>query len=289
MFDRFVVVDWSANSTPKLGRDSIWIAAHEPPGAISVTNLATRSAAEAFLVDLVESDSTSSTLIGVDFSLGYPKGTATALGLAEPRWSAMWDLLAEQIDDDERNANNRFVVAAALNQRLTGCAAPFWGCPPSQVTPTLAATKPAPDGALVEWRTVEAELRALGHRPFSSWQLLGAGAVGSQSLLGIPMIVRLRERFGEWVQVWPFTTGFSCPALDGGAVVVAEVWPSMWAIDPVDAVDTVRDAAQVRAAVRWLAETDRCGGLADLFSPALPREASAQAIAEEGWVLGVTR
>jgi hypothetical protein len=25
MFDRFVVVDWSASSTPKLGRDSIWI------------------------------------------------------------------------------------------------------------------------------------------------------------------------------------------------------------------------------------------------------------------------
>lgn len=290
MFDRFVVVDWSANSTPKVGRDSIWIAHHEPSGAIEVTNLATRAAAEAFIVDLVESDSTSSTLLGVDFSLGYPEGTAGALGLSGPPWSAMWDLLAERIDDDDRNANNRFAVAAALNQRLTGRAGPFWGCPPTQATPTLAATKPRPPaGVLDEWRRVEARLRTHGHRPFSSWQLLGAGAVGSQSLLGIPMIARLRRRLDGRVDVWPFTTGFARPTLGDGAVVVAEVWPSMLAIDPVDTVDVVRDAVQVHAAVSWLTAADRCGGLAELFSPALSPEASAAAIAEEGWVLGVTR
>ena len=32
MFDRFAVVDWSANSTPKRGRDSIWIAVAERTG-----------------------------------------------------------------------------------------------------------------------------------------------------------------------------------------------------------------------------------------------------------------
>jgi hypothetical protein len=58
---------------------------------------ATRSAAEAFLVELFESDPTSSTLVGVDFSLGYPAGTATALGLTGTAWSAMWALLAEEI------------------------------------------------------------------------------------------------------------------------------------------------------------------------------------------------
>lgn len=284
MFDRFVVVDWSANSTPKLGRDSIWIADHDRTGAVTVTNLAARAAAEAFLAGLFESDSTSSTLVGVDFSLGYPGGTAAALGLTGTPWSAMWDLLAESIVDDDRNANNRFAVAAALNRGLTGGAAPFWGCPPAQVTPTLAPTKSRPAGALAEWRTVEAQLRAHGHRPFSSWQLLGAGAVGSQSLLGIPMIVRLRERLGERVHVWPFTTGFATPALDDGAVVVAEVWPSMLTID-MDG--TVRDAAQVAATVSWLAEADRDGGLAALLSPALPPEMASRAIAEEGWVLGV--
>jgi hypothetical protein len=133
MFDRFVVVDWSANSTPKLGRDSIWIGVCDGfghrTGEVSVTNLATRSSAEAFLVDLLESDPTSSTLLGVDFSLGYPAGTATALGLTGTAWSAMWALLAEQIHDDDRNANNRFAVAATLNQRLTGGRSAVLGMP----------------------------------------------------------------------------------------------------------------------------------------------------------------
>jgi hypothetical protein len=285
MFDRFVVVDWSANSTPKLGRDSIWIGVGDGSGEVSVTNLATRSAAEAFLVELLESDPTSSTLLGVDFSLGYPVGTATALGLTGTAWSAMWALLAGQIDDDDRNANNRFAVAAALNQRLTGAAAPFWGCPPSAACRHLAATKPVDVGPLAQFRATEELLRAEGRRPFSSWQLLGAGAVGSQSLLGIGRLHGLRSRFGERMEVWPFTTGFGSPTLGDGAIVVAEVWPSMLAID--DAGEMVRDAAQVSAAVRWLAETDESGELDALFSPTLPPMVSATAVAEEGWVLGV--
>jgi len=79
MFDRFVVVDWSANSTPKLGRDSIWVGHLDVTGNTSVTNLPTRREAEAFLGHLFESEPTLTTLIGVDFSLGYPAGTARAL------------------------------------------------------------------------------------------------------------------------------------------------------------------------------------------------------------------
>lgn len=285
MFDRFVVVDWSANSAPKLGRDSIWIAVGDRTGEVAVTNLATRTVAEEFLVERLESDPASSTLLGVDFSLGYPAGTAAGLGLTGAPWSAMWDLLVEDIHDDDRNTNNRFDVAAALNRRLTGAAAPFWGCPPSRATPTLAPTKPHPSGPLAEWRAVEERLRARGHRPFSAWQLLGAGAVGSQSLLGIPVIARLRQRFGERVRVWPFTTGFASPPRDRGAIVVAEVWPSLI---PIDTNGAVRDAAQVSAMVGWLVETARCEGLGALFSPSLPPSVSEAALAEEGWVLGVT-
>jgi precorrin-8X/cobalt-precorrin-8 methylmutase len=277
VFDRVVVVDWSANSTPKLGRDSIWIAEYHRTGVVAVENLPTRAAAEAALVDLVESNPTSATLLAVDFSLGYPVGTAAALGLTGEPWSAMWDLLAQDIDDDHRNANNRFAVAAALNARLSGTAAPFWGCPPSRATETLTPTKPRDFAELAEWRAVETCLRDRGHRPFSSWQLLGVGAVGSQSLLGIPMIARLRRRLGDRVEVWPFT-----PA--GGAVVVAEVWPSLLA---VDTSALVRDAAQVTATANWLAENDRRGALQTFFSPSLPADVSAAVTSEEGWVLGV--
>jgi hypothetical protein len=88
MFDRFVVVDWSANSTPKLGRDSIWVALLDGAGTTSVTNLPTRHEAEEFLGHLFESEPTLTTLVGVDFSLGYPAGTATALGVDGTPWGA---------------------------------------------------------------------------------------------------------------------------------------------------------------------------------------------------------
>ncbi len=285
MFDRFVVVDWSASSTPKLGRDSVWIGVYDRLGDVSTTNLATRDAATAFLVDVIESDPSSRTLIGVDFSLGYPAGTAGALGVAGTPWSAMWALLAGQLDDDSRNANNRFAVAAALNQRLTGRAAPFWGCPPSAACAYLARTKPRGPNALAEFRTTEIVLRSQGRRPFSSWQLLGAGAVGSQSMLGIGRLHDLRRRFDCRLEVWPFTTGLGAPTVGDGGIVVAEIWPSMLAND--DSEEAVRDAAQVRVAVRWLAGLDEHGELAELFSPVLSADVTAAVVGEEGWVLGV--
>ncbi len=285
MFDRYVVVDWSANSTPKLGRDSIWIATLDQTGDVSVVNVATRSEAERRLVELFIADPMSTTLLGVDFSLGYPAGTASALGLAGAPWSAMWEMLADRIGDDDRNGNNRFSVAGELNERLSAGTGPFWGCPPSAANGHLTTTRPAATEAFAQFRAAEEVLRSQGRRPFSSWQLLGAGAVGSQSLLGIPRLARLRRRFGNRVEVWPFTTGVEAPVLRDGVIVMAEVWPSMLDVDV--AGTEVRDAAQVAATARWLADADAGGALGAMFSPALSPDVSEVAVAEEGWVLGV--
>ncbi len=285
MFDRVVVVDWSANSTPKLGRDSIWIAVNDGDCDIETTNLSTRATAIDHLVGLLESDRSATTLIGVDFSLGYPAGTAAGLGLVGVGWSAMWQLLADRISDDDRNANNRFAVADELNQRFTGGSAPFWGCPPSARSTRLTSTKPAASASVNEYRAVEEILRARGLRPFSSWQLLGAGAVGSQSLLGIARLQGLRQHVGDRLQVWPFTTGLRMPVLRDGAVVVAEVWPSMLPVVDVDAV--VRDLVHVRTTARWLAQADSSGELSAWFSPRVPPDVAQAVAAEEGWILGV--
>ncbi len=110
MFDRVVVVDWSASSRPVRGRDSIWIAtADAGSGDIRTTNPATRSDACGELDELCRRPGT--TLLGVDFSLGYPAGTARALRLNGTPWRAMWSLLAELVIDADDNANNRFEVA----------------------------------------------------------------------------------------------------------------------------------------------------------------------------------
>lgn len=286
MYDRYVVVDWSANSTPKLGRDSIWIGVCDRTGQVSTTNLATRRSAETYLVDLLEADRGATTLLGVDFSLGYPVGTAAALGLRGPPWSAMWAMITEEIRDDVRNSNNRFAVAAGFNERMTGSPAPFWGCPPSAAGACLSATKPRGVETLPEFRTVEATLRSNGHRPFSSWQLLGAGAVGSQSLVGIPVLERLRIRFGDRLEVWPYTTGFGLPPRARRSIVVAEVWPSL--LDVVATGESVRDAAQVAATAQWLARAGAADELGAMFSPRISQETAAVAGVEEGWVLGVS-
>lgn len=282
-FDRIVVVDWSANSTPKVGRDSIWIAERtSSTGALHAANISTRAAA----IDLlVESTSRSGRcLVGVDFSLGFPAGTADALGLDGAPWSAMWQLLRGSVDDDRRNANNRFEVAAELNARISDGPGPFWGCPPAAASERLTTTKVAA-GSLPEWRTVEAELRDRGKRPFSAWQLWGAGAVGSQSLLGIAAMSRLADRVeedGRTVDVWPFSCGLTVPTAD---VVLVEVWPTLVGLPSVsgDGWDTgVRDERQVVAVAQHLARSD----LAASFTPTVPHAARTVIEGEEGWILG---
>jgi precorrin-8X/cobalt-precorrin-8 methylmutase len=288
MFDEFVVVDWSANSTPKRGRDSIWIALFDGHRT-TVENHSTRAEAERRLGDIVDRSRDRRTLIGVDFSLGYPTGTASALGVGADPWCSTSSMITEMVVDDERNANNRFEVAAALNERMTGEAAPFWGCPPARVSSTLRSTKPPSFGPFGEWRLVEQRLRRGGLRPFSSWQLLGAGAVGSQTLLGLPMVHRTLRREPGRVHVWPFTTGLRAPEADVGTVVIAELWPSMMSPMAAEATNAarVRDEAQVRAAAAWLASVDADGTIGELFAPDMTAAERAAVEREEGWVLGV--
>lgn len=304
LFDRLIVVDWSANAAPKLGRDSIWIAVFDAVSPANASNVATRSAGlDSIHAAIVGAPHRRRTLLAVDFSLGYPSGTARALGLGGVPWESMWRLLCELVVDDERNANNRFAVAGELNRRMMELdpgrrAGPFWGCPRTRPTPNLTSTKVAAS-PLGEWRHVEALLRSTGSRPFSSWQLLGAGAVGGQSLLGIAALERLRRRLDpeiEW-DVWPFTTGFALPHATAvnDAVVVAEIWPSMIEWErPALGATRVRDEAQVIALGNLLWEANLDGRLADLFVPEIVGDAVASApanvaevvVAEEGWVLG---
>jgi precorrin-8X/cobalt-precorrin-8 methylmutase len=283
MFERIVVVDWSANSAPKTGKDSIWFADLSlATGAIRTANISTRAAAIDVLVELTTAPGRC--LVGVDFSLGFPAGTAEALGLTGTPWAAMWELLASMIEDDDHNANNRFEIAAELNKRISPGPGPFWGCHPTKASDFLTTTKVACD-PLPEWRTIESELRSRGKRPFSAWQLLGAGAVGSQSLLGIAAMSRFMQRSAaseQTVDVWPFTCGLAVPSAD---TVLVEVWPTLVDLPELAAnvwESRVRDERQVVAVAQHLAEVD----LVASFVPVVPPDSRATVLGEEGWVLG---
>ncbi len=288
LFDRIAVVDWSASASPKTGPDSIWIAVIDD-GSCTLSNPRTRRAALGEMAALAEPGRR--TLIGVDFSLGYPTGTAELAGLVGVPWAALWSHLGASITDDEQNRNNRFDVAQRLNdsmaarwQRPERPAGPFWGCPPSKANASLTITKPnRAQGWPPEWRIVEQQLRSAGHRPFSCWQLLGAGAVGSQSLVGVAALERLRQILGRRLAVWPFDTGLDTPPVTD--LVVAEVWPSLW--DVTVPIGVVKDAAQVEATARRLTQLDAGGELEALFRPRIDEGMESTVVDEEGWVLGV--
>lgn len=282
MFDRIVVVDWSASATPKRGADSIWVSCLDRGGRAAVANHRTRADAFAALVELAAVPGR--VLVGFDFPLGHPVGFAADLGLAGEPWAATWALLTELIDDDERNRNNRFEVAAALNRRLGRLQ--YWATPPRRAGMHLTTTRPPRgDEHLPEFRTAERHLREQGRHPFSVWHLLGAGSVGSQTLTGIPVVERLRHHpaLRDRVRVWPFQTGLALPA-DRDVVLVAEVWPSAIPFEHVD--HPVKDARQVIALAHWLAAQSPA-----VFAPpaaSSPTVLAEAILTEEGWILGVT-
>lgn len=118
------------------------------------------------------------------------------------------------------------------------------------------------------------------------WQLAYAGAVGSQAMLGLARLERLRRgALKDRIAIWPFDTGFA-RRLDAPAVI-AEIYPSLFAVAP--APNEPKDRAQVRAVARRFAALDRAGAFAGLLArPAAlgSREAKA-ALEEEGWIVGV--
>ncbi len=113
------------------------------------------------------------------------------------------------------------------------------------------------------------------------WKLWGAGSVGSQTLTGIPVVYRLRHdsRLEAISRVWPFEVDIPELPEGRGAVVHAEIWPSLDAI-PYQA-GLVKDQAQVLALAQSLRHRDRSGTLAAIFI------APSSAATEEGWILGV--
>ncbi len=294
MFDRYMVVDWSAANRPRIGRDSIWICSIGVDGDSRIHNPRTRGAAREEVRDLLTTSVRrhERVLVGFDFPFGYPRGFAAALGLPGLAWRSIWDLIAAEIEDDPAtNVSNRFEVADRLNRRL-GTRAAFWGrprdCPyrhlPATKTVTYATTY-AVEGApgLAEWRVVEQVLRDRRHRPQSAWQLLGAGSVGSQALTGIPVLAALRAdvALAASSRIWPFEVGV--PELPPGvpAIIYAEVWPSLY--DVSAATGSCRDERQVRHLAERLRAHDGIGALAGMMRR-VPRDCGA----DEGWILGAS-
>lgn len=285
-FERYLAVDWSAANGPVGGKDSIWIGEAVRTGksvALSESrNPRTRAEAMALIeAALIEARGRGErVMVGFDFVFGYPAGAAEAL-TGTPGWESLWATLAARVEDGPDNRSNRFEVAAALND---GLGVPhYWGHPQGREYAGLAPTKPRNAYAQVAERRI-AEAWTKGPQPV--WKLTGIGSVGSQSMLGIARLQKLRTdpRFAGEIAIWPFETDFERDL--GRPITIVEIYPSL--LEPAPGV-APRDRAQVEACVTRYAELDSADRLTTIL--AAPAKLSAAdrvaVLAEEGWIAGV--
>jgi len=289
LFQAYVMVDWSAAAKPATGADSIWIGVLKRnvrfQMAFEAHNPSTRAEAETALNVILDDlkRKRERVLLGFDFPLAFPRGTAAALKLNGEPWRALLDFVAREVKDKPNNLNNRFQVAAKMNRLMTGQAFPFWGAPERDAQSTLSTKRPREhaEGDLPEFRLAEQAIKG----PSSIWKLYYQGSVGGQALTGLPVMKRLRD--ARALKLWPFETGWR-PLAAGDVAetegVVAEIYPSMFATKP--GAREAKDEALVRGACERFNALDEKGQLAPLFGPAKDDARRETVEREEGWILG---
>jgi molybdopterin molybdotransferase len=264
IFDRFAMLDWSGGNQTSVQpcKDAIWLGVH----GRDPQYLRNRQQAEQALADLIQDclDQGERLFLGVDFCFGFPAGFGRALtGRADP--FAVWDWFENAIQDTPQS-NNRFEVAAGINRQLGQGKGPFWGNASAQDLDGLPRAKERRENPFPERRKCEEQAKG----SFPIWQLAYAGAVGSQVLVGLPVLNRLRKRFAGQVAVWPFD------ACDTAPIVFVETWPGL--IEPlVKGREGIRDQIQVDL-------------MAQAFQGLTPHDLNQMTdvdTGEEGWIFGL--
>ncbi|MEO0785863.1 MAG: hypothetical protein AAFY10_09200 [Pseudomonadota bacterium] len=300
LFDAYIMVDWSAAAKPTTGANSIWVGILAKDARLKfqfrAVNPDTRLKARAFIHDMIGKlvKRGDKVLLGFDFSLGFPMGTADAMGFGDDvaPWQSMFEYLSGKVRERDDNSNSRFAIAAGMNYAISKGPFPFWGAPAKDQVNTLEGKRPefGESRPVEEYRLAERHLRERGlGQPKSCWQLAYQGSVGSQTLLGIPSVAWLASHLPN-ARIWPFELPldeFTDETLEGVDVVIAEIYPSLVNAKPVGG--QVLDEAQVEAIARHYCDLDGKGGLGALFSGSegLSEAQKSQIACEEGWILGI--
>jgi hypothetical protein len=167
---RVLAVDWSGDA--RQARRRIWLAEAVEPGRL--VRLEAGSDRQEMTEHLLSQ--TAQVAIGLDFAFSFPVWFIDQLGVSSAH--EVWSLAAAKGED-----------------WLAECVPPFWGRP----------GRPRPVFAGPDLRRAERALaRVGGIGPKSIFQIGGAGAVGTSSLRGMPL---LRNLFLGGATIWPFVLG----------------------------------------------------------------------------------
>ena len=164
---RSVAIDWSGAVKP---RGKLALAEASGGELLRLDVLDTREQALAAIGEY--RSGRDPVVVGIDFSFSLPRWFTKHLRVADA--FALWTR-----------------VETEGEQWLRDCAWPFWGRPGVK-KPELAAHLRATERYVGE---------SLGLKPKSTFQIGGAGAVGTGSLRGMPYLARCRE---AGFSIWPF-------------------------------------------------------------------------------------
>jgi hypothetical protein len=198
---RVIAIDWSGRAFG--AEKTIWLAEAAAGRIVRLENGRDRDEIASWLIADAARDTRM--VIGFDFAFSLPAWyVREGFGTAPALWAAMH--------------------AGRADELLAKCAPPFWGKP----------GKPRP--RLPEHFRVTDRAHSIGGiRPKSVFQVGGAGAVGTGSLRGMPVLHRLRE---AGFSVWPFC--------EGGPPRVIEIYPRLMT-GPVNKSDPAARAAYLDA------------------------------------------
>ena len=238
---RVIAVDWSG--AVKGAARSIWVAESVDGVLVRLENGRTREQLGDFLVAAGRRDP--SLVAGLDFAFGFPAWYAAQCDAGDG--AALWSLAEREGD-----------------AWLRACVPPFWGRPGKR--------RVEQDGARALRRTEREVPRVAGIAPKSVFQVGGAGAVGTGSVRGMPLLARLH---GAGWRVWPFT--------DGDGPTAIEIYPRLLT-GPVNKSNFSQRAEFLR--FRFPRLTAGLGVVASSSEDAFDAAVSAMVMAEHACELG---
>ncbi|GGD56573.1 hypothetical protein GRI62_02700 [Erythrobacter arachoides] len=232
-FAHFIAIDWSGARGAR--HKAIAMAVADAAGGPPVLVRRQRGWSRAEILEVLTDGLPANSLVGLDLGIALPFADR---GAYFPDWDqsppdarALWSLVDEMCAEDDHLCAGGFVdhPQASAYFRRHGAREGARFAPEGQT------------GGRGRFRVTERAQEAIGCKPYSNFNLVGAAQVGKSSLTGM----RVLHRLGGRVPVWPIDP------LPGEGSVVVEIYTTIAAIAAgrTASRSKMRDFAELNAAL----------------------------------------